>query len=692
MDREFTVTAPDGKQFKVRAPEDASDDQLIQLAQAQAPRAPATFGQQVLASAPVRALKGIKDPIDAGAQLLPRGLSAATSVFGAFPNRVSEFFDSEAARVDGGIRDAENEFQAARWATGQEGIDGARLVGNIVSPANLAIASRVPAAVSTLGRVGSGMVGGLLGGLSQPVTDTSETSFAMQKAGQGGVGMLAGGVVTPIAGKVADVLAPKVKALSARLMPSEQFDSLVETEASQAIKRVMAEMEVSDAQMPPALQAQLRQQVVESLKSGRKLDAAALARKLDFEAQGVPYLQPQVTRDPQGYSRALNLRGVEGVGEPISARLQAQNQKITGDIARLGGDRAKETVAAGRGFLDTLKETDDTLNAAVKRAYANARASAGKEWDIPLQGLAQDAQTVIDDFGVGAERNALPSAVATRLKQLGVLQDAGMTQKRVFDYEEADKLLKQINSHLSGDPQNGALKALHGKVKDALLQEGAPGDPFAPARKLAAFRFQLQDAVPALEAASKGQAAPDDFVKKFIVGGKTDDVRRLAELLPPRQLDEARRQVAAYIQQATFQNNAAGDKMASPAGIQKALKTLGTEKLNALFSKPQVEELKRLARITAFANSEPAWGTVARGSNPGGVLFNSLVRGGGPVGQSVTRVLPLLSSVQQGLDARAILSQRIPSAANLTPQEVGLLSKAVGLSGVAAGGLLAPGP
>lgn len=689
-ERDYTVTAPDGRRITVRAPVDASDDQLIALAQSQAqPRAAATFGQKVLASAPIRAVKGMKDPLDAGAQLLPRGLSAVASVGGLFPNRVSEFLDSEATRIDSDVKASENEYQAARWATGQDGFDGMRMVGNVASPANLAIAARVPQAATTLGRVGAGAVAGGMGGLMTPVTDTSETSFGMQKVGQTGVGALGGAVVTPIAGKVFDLVAPRVKALMARMMPSDKFQQEVSREAQTAVQTVMREMDITDGQFTPAMQKRLADEVARSLRAGKKLDAAALLRKMDFEAQEVPYLGPQITRDPQGYSRAMNLRGVEGVGEPIAARLQAQNQKITSDIAKFGGGRAQERFAAGQDFIEALQKVDDSMGETVRRAYTNARASAGKDWDVPLQGLSQDAQRVVDDFGVGAERNALPSAVYARLKQLGIVGD-GMEQKRVFNYEEADKLLKQINSHMQGG-ENGSLKALHKAVKDALTQEGAPGDPFAVPRKLAAERFRLMEAIPALDAVAKGKAVPDDFVQRFVVGGKTQEVQRLAKLLPDAQREEARRQIAEHIQRATFQANAAGDKLASPAGIQKVLRELGSEKLKAFFSAQEIAELQRLARVTSYANSEPAWGTVARGGNPGGVLFGALARTGG-IPSAVGQALPLIGPLRQGLDARAVLRQNVPSTANLSPKEIAAVSKAMGLLGMSSGGLLAPGP
>lgn len=691
MEREFTVTSPDGKQYKVKARENATDEELIGLAQAQAPRAPANFEQKMLSSLPARIAKGIKEPIDAGAQLLPRGLSAMSSGFGLFPNKVSEYFDREAQAIDSDIKTSENQYQAARWATGQDGFDGGRLLGNVLSPANFAVAAKLPQAATTVGRIGAGMLGGAVGGALQPVTDISETSFAMQKAGQSLVGGATGAVVTPIVGKVADVLAPRIKALAARIMPSDKLNEAVNREADIAIRQVTQEMQMAGTELPPAVQQQLKAEVLASLKQGNKLDAAAALRKMDYEAQGVPFLNPQITRNPQDYSRAMNLRGVEGVGEPIANVLQAQNQKITTDIAKLGGNKALERVPAGRQFNQALEDMDATLSDTVGRAYRNARASSGKDWDIPLQGMSQDVQRVIDDFGIGGEKNAIPSAVANRLKALGILDGGDMTQRRIFNYEEADKLLKQINSHLSGDPANGGLRAIHRSVKQALMQDALPGDPFAPARKLAQTRFQLQEAVPALEAASKGEVAPDDFVRKFILGGKTDEVKRLITMLPPRLQDEARRQVAAYIQTGTFQSNATGDKLASAAGIQKVLKELGTEKLGVFFDAKQLEEVKRLARVTAYSNTEPAWGTVARGGNPGGVLFGSLARAGA-VPRAIAQAVPVLGPVQQGLEARSLLSQTVPKTANLTPQEVSLLSKSMGLLSVGSGGLLAPGP
>ena len=57
--------------------------------------APATVDQKIRASTAMRVVQGARDPIDAGAQLLPKGLQAVTGLFGLAPNPVSEFFGAE---------------------------------------------------------------------------------------------------------------------------------------------------------------------------------------------------------------------------------------------------------------------------------------------------------------------------------------------------------------------------------------------------------------------------------------------------------------------------------------------------------------------------------------------------------------------------------------------------------------------
>jgi hypothetical protein len=569
------------------------------------------------------------------------------------------------------------------------------LTGNIVNPATLALARVTPTgAATTLGRAFQGGVGGMLGGVAAtPVTDASETSFGMQKLGQGVAGAAGGAIAAPVLGKAIDLVAPKIKALQAKVTDPMVLSARASMETDDALRRVFSEMQIDPQSVPRKVMEQLRKDVLASFKQGQRLDGAAALRKMDFDAQNVPALRGQITRDAGQYSQDMNLRGVQGVGEPIQNLLADQNQRITTGVAKFGGPRAAEKFQAGEQMTASLAKFDDDFSAAVSRAYKNARASSGKDWDVPLGGLSSDVQNIVDDFGVGGEKNAIPSAIYGRMKSLGIVGD-GMTQRKVFNYEEADKLLKQINAHMKGG-DNGSLGALHGAVKKAILEGGGDGDPFAPARKLAAERFQMLDAVPALKAVVDGKVPADDFVSRFIVGGKVKDLQKLVKIMPKDDMDEARRQIAKTIYSGAFRTNVTGDKAVQPAGFQAAMEKIGTDKLRVFFSQSEVEELQRLMRISAYANTEPARGTVARGGNPGGVLFGQLARLGG-AGAAAGQSLPLLgtgvNAGRQSLQVSAAMNPQVPKVPNLSPEEIANISGLLGISSVAAGGLLAPRP
>ena len=213
-----------------------------------------------MTSIPGRALKGMKDQIDAGAQMLPRALSTVASLGGTMPNRASDWLDSEARRVDTGIKDSEREYSTARWANNQDGFDGARLFGNVVGPASIAAGMRLPAAVSTMGRIGTGALGGGIGGLMTPVSDTEgDVGFAAQKTGQVGVGALGGAVASPLLGKIADVVAPPLKALATRMFSDPaKLASRAAIEASDAVDSVVKQLGVVRASIPQQVYQEIR--------------------------------------------------------------------------------------------------------------------------------------------------------------------------------------------------------------------------------------------------------------------------------------------------------------------------------------------------------------------------------------------------------------------------------------------------
>lgn len=217
----FEITSPDGKTFEVTAPEGATQDQVLAYAQSQfaapltaAPAAAqpeATPQQQGSVPRMSGFLRGLKDPVDAAAQMLekamPEGFNRANRTVN---NWIASNTGLLAEMPEGGtnalIAQQEKEYQAQRAAAGQSGFDGARLVGNIASPVNLAIAAKAPAAATMIGKIASGAG---VGGASALLNPTDAENFWTEKAKQAALGGAFGAAVPAVIGAAGRVISPK---------------------------------------------------------------------------------------------------------------------------------------------------------------------------------------------------------------------------------------------------------------------------------------------------------------------------------------------------------------------------------------------------------------------------------------------------------------------------------------------------
>lgn len=187
-------------------------------------------------------LMGLKDPITAGAQMLPRAGELITSLGGLVPNPVSQWFGSEAQRVDEMARAEEAQYQANRAAQGEQGFDVSRLAGNVVNPANIAAGFRGAQAAAALGRgVGAqAALGGAAGAALSPVYEGDFTTEKAIQAGVGAIGGKAGQEITERLGRVVSPLLTKaeqrMKDLGITLTPGQaiggRFKSLEEFAAN----------------------------------------------------------------------------------------------------------------------------------------------------------------------------------------------------------------------------------------------------------------------------------------------------------------------------------------------------------------------------------------------------------------------------------------------------------------------------
>lgn len=150
---------------------------------------------------------GVLDPIYGIGQMVPRAISAVTSIGGLAPNAVSRAYDKSTDQVDQSYKGMSGAYEQGR-ATPQD-FDWGRLTGNVISPVNWLGAGSGPVMKgASLGKkLVSGMGLGAAYGASAPVSDTE--NYAENKAKQMGLGA-ATGLVAPLVGAGVDkVLNPK---------------------------------------------------------------------------------------------------------------------------------------------------------------------------------------------------------------------------------------------------------------------------------------------------------------------------------------------------------------------------------------------------------------------------------------------------------------------------------------------------
>lgn len=154
---------------------------------------------------------GVADPIHGGAQLLTQMLPEGVVKAGnRFNNWLADTTGLVAKLPEGGVdqqvREREAEYQNRRAAAGESGIDGYRMLGNVISPANLALAKLAPlkGALATKMAVGAGV-----GATSAALAPVTQGDFADEKQKQVTIGGIFGAATPAVTQGVSRVISPK---------------------------------------------------------------------------------------------------------------------------------------------------------------------------------------------------------------------------------------------------------------------------------------------------------------------------------------------------------------------------------------------------------------------------------------------------------------------------------------------------
>lgn len=199
---------PDGRVARFEVPEGTTPEQAQAMIEAQLgattkPKMPAL-------SATERFGMGVADPIHGGAQLLTKMLPDGVVQAG---NRANNWLADKTGLVarlpEGGIDEAVRQREADYNQRKPEGMDWARLAGNIASPTNIALgAAAAPAKAASLGvKMAAGAGAGAAGSVLAPVTEGDD--FAKAKLQQAMIGGAFGGAAPAAVSGLSRVVSPK---------------------------------------------------------------------------------------------------------------------------------------------------------------------------------------------------------------------------------------------------------------------------------------------------------------------------------------------------------------------------------------------------------------------------------------------------------------------------------------------------
>lgn len=607
--------------------------QALRMMGQSSPKAPG-FGE---------AFKQGQEDMAVGAQdFLRRGLLAAHPAASrlvnqfAFGNPEGRQPDLEAAYAQGRA-----EYEQRRQAAGADGIDWGRVVGSATSPVNvLPAVAGVPARAGAAAAAQSGAIGGALSGAMQPAGSNAETAI------NAGIGGAAGAVSAPAFNFLGKVLVSAYRKLTGAGAASAD-------DIRRAVSAALSEQGIDPETVSRTALLRMQGEIEFALKQGRQLDPASLVRKADFEAMGVQPTLGQVTRDPMQWARERDMRGIWPVGSKLTQRLQEQRQAIS---QALSPDEVLDDAAAGDRLIGSLSGVAKRARGEFSAMYEQARQQTGAEAAVDITGLADDFGKILRDYG----EDKIPSAIRNRLASYGVMDGK---QTKLFTLVDAEQTIQQINKLY--DPGNRAEASALNEIRNAIkkaVAESDVGDLFKPARDAAASWYRRVDQTPALKAVIEDKIAPDDFVRRFVINGKRDDLTALAGALEGDQeaIGAVRAKIIEHLQKAAFGADPAGDAAFSPARFKTAVDKLAP-KIGAFFDPEEIAQLHTVSRVGAYINSVPN-AAAPNMSNTAAAATNRIF----DVLQSMSRI-PGARILAGTAASRSTLNAPIPSAPMLTP-------------------------
>lgn len=333
-------------------------------------------------------------------------------------------------------------------------------------------------------------------------------------------------VAIPGGGKVAEKLAEggsKAKTVLAEKL-NQAFPAMEASAPKMAgvgAAQVSKETVLQDAinRATPELKAELQKLKPE------EVNAPVLERQLDADSLPVPIKlsEGQATRSPQLFSEEMNSRGKN---PQLADRYNEQNKQLIENIDAIKEKASPDVygtnvVENGQSLIDSYLDIDKARLANIDAKYQALRDAAGGEF--PIDGVAF-ADNALNSLKKNLKTEFLPDSI---MRQVNAFKRGEPMTFEQFEAMRTNLAAEMRKADRAGD---GNAEFALGKVREALEDLPLAGESKElkvladQARAAAKERFDLIGQDKAYKAAINGKVAPDDFIQKFVVNGKKNDI------------------------------------------------------------------------------------------------------------------------------------------------------------------------
>lgn len=481
-------------------------------------------------------------------------------------------------------------------------------------------------------------IGATQGGIAGGITFAPSGTWT-EKGTQAGLGALGGAVLPEVfRGGVKGLAYTGQKALSAgrKIGSMMQSDAVLGKQISDAIKQSVPDFP-DFASLNKGMQENLLADARRQLSVTGQLNPESLTLMRDYEALGLQPTLGQVTRDPRQFAREINLAQLEGVGEDLLQRRRENVATLQAKLSEMKTGEAKQPIdvgiAAREAVGERVKKTGiyGEMGKKIDDMWEAARTAKGSDAVLPFEEYNARIADTLDNF-----EDVIPAPIAKRLAEFGNPESG-----RLFSISEAAKFRTLINQRMGENPaQAKALGQLKRQLDDFIVGTAdSLGGPmqvslaedaikkFQTAAKASAKRAQLFEADP-LDAIVSGRVSPDDFFKKYVLGGKVEDMAAVRDLLLRKDIspelqakgaaawENMRGQTIQHLMDKAFP----GGEGFSQDAYRRALEGLGP-RMEVLFTPEERGALFTLQRASQGMLREPATGGVPLVNRSGTTAF-----------------------------------------------------------------------